>query len=192
MSRHDKTQKRKRTVRNALVDIDSVSVQPGLNYTNWIKLSKHQLKEREFKVIKLKINKIQFIVNNECETHDFRIKQEIIDSALNQLRNKIDQWNGVNVNRTKASLSIYANYFIISKKWWDNQKRSIYGDIFWLKVLQSTQQFVKDDLKLLLQIIIVLLNSKFECPNTKPCPLISTSTLIYSNQIHKYLYNKHH
>eukprot|EP01084_Bolivina_argentea_P221912 375730_1 len=188
----DKTQKRKRTVRNAIVDIDSVSVQPGMNYSNWAKLSKQQLKERELTLLKLKINKIQSIVNNECKVHNFAIKQDIIDATINTLGNKIDAWNGVNINRTKSSLYIYANYFNIGKKWWDNQKRSIYGDIFWLQVFQFTQQFVKDDLQLLLKIINICFYSKFECPNTKPCPLISTSTLIYSNQIHKYLYNKHH
>eukprot|EP01084_Bolivina_argentea_P221909 375726_1 len=126
----DKTQ-RKRTVMNALVDIDSVSIQPGTNYCNWIKLSKHQLKERELILLKLKSSKIQFIVNNECKMYNFIVNQKIIDTTMNVLGNKIDGWNGVNVGRTKSSLSIYPNYFIVGKKWWDNQKRSIYGDIFW-------------------------------------------------------------
>eukprot|EP01084_Bolivina_argentea_P221911 375728_1 len=184
--------KRTRTVKNALVDIHSVSLQPGINYTNWITFCKHQLKERELNFLKLKINKIQFIVNDTCKVQNFAIKQEIIDITIKILWDKIDKWAGVNVNLTKSSLSVYANYFIIGKKWWDAQKRSIYGNIFWLNVFQSVQQFVKADVKLLLEIINVSFNSTFDIPNTKPCPLISGTTLIQSNQLHTYLYNKHH
>eukprot|EP01084_Bolivina_argentea_P221914 375732_1 len=185
----NKTQKKRiHTSRNALVDIDSVSVQPGANYNNWIKLTKQQLKEREFILFSLKINKIQSIVNHR----HFIIHQQIIDTTMNMLCNKIDQWKGVNINRTKVSSFIYSDYYIISTKWWDNRKRIIYGNNFWLSIFQCIEQFINNDFRLLLKIINILFNSTFQCPNTKPCSLISVSTLIYSEQLHIYLYNKHH
>eukprot|EP01084_Bolivina_argentea_P045488 83741_1 len=88
-------EKRKRTVNNALVDIDSVSVSPGVNYINWIKVARQQLKQRESIILKIKINKIQSIVNNESRVQHFAIQQEIIDTTMKMLCNKIDQWKGV-------------------------------------------------------------------------------------------------
>eukprot|EP01084_Bolivina_argentea_P156904 273420_1 len=145
--------KRTRTVKNALVDIDSVSVPPGTNYCNWITVTKQQLKEREFTFLKIKVNKIEFIVNDECKIQNFAIQKNVIDHTMKMLSNKIDQWQGVSDKSTKSPLSIYAHYFRMGKKWWDLHKRIMYGNIFWLSVFQSVEQFVNVDLKLLLTII---------------------------------------
>ena len=42
--RQDKSKRKQRTVKNAYVDIDSVTEEPGFQYQNWISIAKQKLK----------------------------------------------------------------------------------------------------------------------------------------------------
>eukprot|EP01084_Bolivina_argentea_P258155 435101_1 len=53
-----KNSKQKRTVKNALVNIENVTIQPGFNYRNWIALTQIKLKEREIELVKIRLQSV--------------------------------------------------------------------------------------------------------------------------------------
>lgn len=60
----DHHERKHRIVKNAHVDIENVSIESGSNYCNWIEITKQKLKERENKLLRIKLNLIQKIFND--------------------------------------------------------------------------------------------------------------------------------
>eukprot|EP01084_Bolivina_argentea_P278869 476626_1 len=50
-----KTNRKKRTVKNPLVNTEDITIEPGLNYVNWIPLIKTKLKEREINLTQIRV-----------------------------------------------------------------------------------------------------------------------------------------
>eukprot|EP01084_Bolivina_argentea_P278867 476623_1 len=48
--------KKQRTINNPLVNVEDVTIKSGLNYINWISVSKTKLEEREIKLMKLRLH----------------------------------------------------------------------------------------------------------------------------------------
>eukprot|EP01084_Bolivina_argentea_P261203 441315_1 len=106
--------RKQRLVVNPLVDIDSVTVSPGIHYCDWIAITKTKLKEREYKLVKVKVEQIQSIINNECKiynsnSNNFTLQHEF-NATMKLLYDKINKWNGVNVHRVTSPLTLYRDY----------------------------------------------------------------------------------
>eukprot|EP01084_Bolivina_argentea_P278868 476625_1 len=53
------SKRKKRTIKNSLVNIDDVTVEPGCNYINWFPLVKTKLKERATEILKIRFQIIE-------------------------------------------------------------------------------------------------------------------------------------
>ncbi len=59
-----KTKRKQREVKNAIVDIDYVAVQPGHNYCDWIEITKKKLKVCIFKKAQLTKKKTHILCDS--------------------------------------------------------------------------------------------------------------------------------
>ena len=136
--------KKLRTFNNLLIDIFSINVECGDNFINWIDLTKQKLKERERKLLMIRISEIENIVNNNNSNnnkYNYKISNKLIESLLNvNLFPIIDKWNGININRIKKPLNKFQDYFIKGRNWWDINKQNIIGLSFWIPIFQDIQK----------------------------------------------------
>eukprot|EP01084_Bolivina_argentea_P102864 184288_1 len=194
-------------------------------YTNWIKATKQKLKEREFQLMSVRITTLQRVINQQCEFFEkinsdssnnkmvtisnynrIIINTHIIDECLNKLYLLLSTWTGVNIAKTKKSLSTFRKYFAIGKCWFDQKKKSIIAPDFWIKYFLTLETFASDSANiyfkgkykqlqilyskhLLLQIISGIFDAEIHFAATKPQPLISCAIIKDSIPMKIYLNN---
>merc|ERR1719411_790549 len=95
--------RRRRTVKNAYVDVDLVSIKPGIDYCNWIRVTKQKLKERDTKICQIQQREIEKIVNGELSklnlaSPHFTVKAAVIAQIRQTFCQMIDGWAGVNIS----------------------------------------------------------------------------------------------
>ena len=135
--------KRHRKLKNVLVDIDSVTIDHGDNYINWINLTKTKLKKREKKLLLIRIAMIESIVKTSLNdiNLNYKISTPFIESVLNDsLYPIISQWNGINILRIKKPLDKFKDYFGIARNWWDINKQQPTASSFWIPVFNDIQR----------------------------------------------------
>ena len=131
-----------RQLRNAIINIDFVNVESGDNFVNWFNLTKQKLKERERKLLMIRISEIESIVNKK--QINYKISDEFIESVLNKnFFPSIDKWKGINIWRIKKPLKKFKDYFAKGRNWWDINKQNIIGSAFWIPVFQDIQKVHK-------------------------------------------------
>ena len=136
--------KKPRAVNNGYVDVYDVEIKPGIDFCDWIKLTKEKLKERESILLSIKITEIEDIVNKQLLTISTPCIYKINSSAINNTINTsiisvIDTWKGV--NRTKKALTKFRDYFAIAKNWWDGRmKQKLTAIHFWINILDDIKQ----------------------------------------------------
>eukprot|EP01084_Bolivina_argentea_P293914 505613_1 len=187
-----KKTRKQRVVKGRYVNIVSVEVECGDNYSNWIAITKHKLKERESKLLQIIINTTETVVNQAISDRNisFKVTEQNTQETLKHLYDIIDQWNGVNTSRTKTSLNTYRNYFTVAKKWFDSAKKKQIGNVYWLLVLQQIKQLpMKTEMQF--SIIKALFHGTIKYNNTKPQSLISGGSIMYSKELQQFLYNLH-
>eukprot|EP01084_Bolivina_argentea_P010236 19055_1 len=176
-----KKPRKKRIVKNAYVDVDSVKAQPGIDYCDWIRITRQKLKERERKLFQITIDKIESIVNKEIQKQPqvhhgaiFVFPSQISEQTLAQLFEKINDWQGVQTSRLKSPMTCYRNYFDVAKNWYIQTKKKIYGDLFWVRVFDTIHNSVAaGDKRIELNVICALFDEKVIYSNTKPLALIN-------------------
>ena len=100
-------------------------------------------KERECKLLSIKVNEIELIVNNQIlmtnkKNNKYVLKQNILNSLLRKLNDVISSWNGINISRSKkSSFGGFGEYFLRSKGWFDQKKRKYIGSTFWLNIFND-------------------------------------------------------
>eukprot|EP01083_Nonionella_stella_P041037 111311_1 len=139
---------------NSNVDIDCVTEPSGPDCANWIKITKIKLQERESKLLTIIKHKIESIVNETYNASDgsFIISEHVMDVTSSALSNSINGWKGINLSRLKHSLTVYRDYFNVSKKSWDRRKTKFFGSSLWVNVFKEIHHFVYMDLFRLIQI----------------------------------------
>ena len=159
-----KKSRKPRIVKGGYINLDDVTEGPGPSFSNWIFYAKIKLKEREIKLMKVRLNKIKSIISqniakferdnefhNICivipkiETTDFfdnKLNDKLIESAICELDKILILWKGINTDQTSKELSTFRIYFGTSRNWFDQKKKNIKAKYFWLKILNSIQQFV--------------------------------------------------
>eukprot|EP01084_Bolivina_argentea_P154950 270073_1 len=194
------TFRKQRVVKNAYVDIDSVAVQPGIDYCDWIKIAQQQLKERENALFEIKRSQIEHIVNSELDSHQHQLQSNeskiviipptIFNDTLHALYCKIDEWTGVNLSRRKSPITRYRDYFVVGKNWISQIKTKIFGDLFWIHLFKHIRKTLKNQW-LELNVIAALFNGHITYNNTKTMPLINGGTVVNSQQLHQHLQELH-
>ena len=134
--------KRQRKLKKFLVDIESVTVAKGCNYINWINAAKRSLKERESKLLMIRVSTIQSIINTSFNLN-YKVPSAIIESILNKsLYPLISKWKGINVSRVKKPLNTFKEYFAVARNWWDNHKQQHIATKFWIPLFADIQKVV--------------------------------------------------
>lgn len=176
--------RKQKSVKNAYTDVDSVAIQPGTDYKEWIKITKDKLYERECKIRKTQIIEVEGIING-LNNSVFIFPKNIRDDALGVIRTMISRWKGVNIGRTKKSMTQYRNYFNVAKNWWDQSKKRMIGDIFWVPLFEFIQNQV--GFSLVLTVWMALFRGSVKYPNTKSQRLIIAGAIIHSSQLYAFL-----
>eukprot|EP00483_Globobulimina_turgida_P012434 UN12457 len=78
-----KKQRKQRRVLNGYIDIDDVTDEAGPNYINWIKCTKQKLKERECKLMSVRITTLQHIINNQCKIFESCVSNQSDNPSCN-------------------------------------------------------------------------------------------------------------
>ena len=137
--------RKQRTGKNGYIDIDSVTITPGIDFCNWIRLTKEKLKERETKLLMIKISEIESIVNKQLSTSTrpciYKINRILMENNINtSIISVIDEWPGVHIDRIKKNLTKFRDYFVIGKNWWDIKKQKLIANHFWIKIFEDIDQ----------------------------------------------------
>lgn len=161
MATKDKTTKTKRRRRvSGYIDIDHIADPPGDEYVNWRQITQRKLKERETKLMAVRIASLQTILAEQCKafevisssasTHKVTVSgytnligKEVVSECLDKLYLSLQLWNGVNLSKTKKALNSFRDYFMIGKSWFDSKKKKIIGPDFWIRVFRTLEQFVR-------------------------------------------------
>eukprot|EP01084_Bolivina_argentea_P153849 268238_1 len=67
----------------------------------------------------------------------FTISQKLIDNALKELHNKVDNWAGVDVSVMNEPPKHFKKYWTTADNWWNRYKAEWIGDHFFYPLLQN-------------------------------------------------------
>eukprot|EP01083_Nonionella_stella_P125502 379630_1 len=163
----------------------------------WIDLTKLKLKEREISLIRHKVSVAHRIIKAELRTlnatsqgaitnimNSYRIDDNLIATALTQLHQVIDDWNGLGKCESRhpltTTVSSYREYIVLARNLWDQKKRSIYGNMFWIHVFMHIHQ-----LHIARKSILRIIKMLFKCKDKHS--LIGIEVALNSKQITRYL-----
>ena len=213
---------------NCYIDIDNIRDPPGKDFRKWIQIAKEKLIERESKLIDARISALQHILKEQCTAFEsahrslqYRgrsvsvpdpthlLNDRVIDEeCIQKLTDSLQYWRGVNLSKTKKTLSTFREYFVIGKCWFDQKKKSILAPEFWIKILCVLDQFADDTAAaffpescprvqtlfcqhLRFQIISGIFAGQLHFAETKPQPLIPCSIIKDSRSMKEYLDGLH-
>eukprot|EP01083_Nonionella_stella_P118961 355345_1 len=110
------------------------------------------MKEREVKLIRIKVKQTHYIIQSELTTstsnpfnandmthRTYRLSGTIIDTALTGLRQAIDD-HKFNPKSRMETLTNYHEYYTAAINRWDRKKCAISGDLFWIHVFMHIHQ----------------------------------------------------
>eukprot|EP00484_Ammonia_sp_Unknown_P026661 CAMPEP_0197036298 /NCGR_PEP_ID=MMETSP1384-20130603/13849_1 /TAXON_ID=29189 /ORGANISM="Ammonia sp." /LENGTH=690 /DNA_ID=CAMNT_0042466465 /DNA_START=262 /DNA_END=2334 /DNA_ORIENTATION=+ len=152
-----------RTIKNGIVDIDDVKIEPGVKYENWIPITREKLGEREATLLNKRVELCMhsiataitdfYHVNESYFHRNINIEQVknlnlhiFTDSFINngdaaliaqqckaKISEHLDCWKGI--QRSKKITASFRDYFKISKNWWDQRKIDITAQHFWIPII---------------------------------------------------------
>lgn len=157
-----KKAKRRRRKRNEVVEVD-IADPPGEDCENWKRIAKEKLRERESQLMGVRMRTLRNVIREQCtafETLNSSLHQgtqrvtvldsehlipdELTTECMDKLNISLKYWNGVNMTKTKRSLDSFRDYYVISRNWFDCQKRNTLGPVFWIRTFRILEQFVVD------------------------------------------------
>lgn len=206
MSGARQRKRKRRKINNGLIDVDSVDISAGANYANWIAISKEKLKERETKLIQLRLEQIVNIMNQaiselaiDIPRHGdtFVVDERMIENAKAYLFLIIDKWNGIQTGRTKKAMEEFRDYFKLSKHWFDQVKKTVFGTIFWLNLFHFLYNLIVQEPDVdakkvqFMTVLYRLFNGTIKYSNTKRQPLINGECVLNSSELHDYFFSLH-
>eukprot|EP01084_Bolivina_argentea_P066941 122027_1 len=163
IARHAKKARRKRTIKNYIVDLDDVSVAAGPEYINWVRIAKKKLLYRELVLLRKRqciLDQLvrgaiqQFITDRKWNTFDLRIcldvyekqiryrlvhsQSAIMSSGAKSMGNLLQQWKGYKPQKQIAS---FRDYFKRCRQWCDNHKAPVIAMHFWIPSMELIREF---------------------------------------------------
>ena len=162
---NDKKVRKRRIIKDGIVDIDDIKIEPGFKYSNWIPIVRNKMSEREHILLKKRIeitnkiiikalqefyqkNKQNQILNKNIHNifnNKFINGQEtnnIILSSKELIIKQLNAWKGV--QRSKKTAKLFRDYFKISKNWWDQKKIEIISIHFWMPIIKLVNDITKE------------------------------------------------
>eukprot|EP01084_Bolivina_argentea_P258154 435099_1 len=164
-----KNSKQKRTVKNALVNIENVTIQPGFNYRNWIALTQIKLKEREIELVKIRLQSVSDSIStsllqftseisqivqfepqvhipiNDMEYSNYKaFGNAIRKTKLNTF--KKSTWKGYK-GKSRDDINTFQDYFKRGKSWWDLRKVDIIAKHILIPISDMINQFAQQAAK---------------------------------------------
>ena len=106
-------------------------------------------------LVKERSNKIQSVINTEINNftlnhklwispNHYCIQSNLLNECLLKLFKEIDLWTGLRLNRHKKNFLNFRSYFVNAKNWWDQHKKNIYSDYYWIKILYEITNHVNN------------------------------------------------
>lgn len=158
----DPTRKKakKGRVNSEYAELDEITDPPGEEYVHWSRLTKDKLKDRERKLMSLRMSSLRTIIVQQCQhfadinsPHHHNVQRvtvshsehvigdDITSECLNKLYLLLQFWSGVNLTKTKKPLNSFRDYFMIAKSWFDQKKKNMLGPDLWIPVFRALARF---------------------------------------------------
>eukprot|EP01083_Nonionella_stella_P164379 543800_1 len=158
-----KKPRRRRTINNAMVNTQDVSIAPGAENINWRRIAKKKLTDRELRMLYKRqqvVDKlitaaiVQFIQRNSS-TFDFNVciniyKDKIRPKLINpqsaimslcaqSIANLLKNWKGY--TPISKDIPLFRDYFTASRHWFDSKKVRAMAINFWIPSMQLIREF---------------------------------------------------
>eukprot|EP01083_Nonionella_stella_P037507 102258_1 len=162
-NRTHKKPRRRRTINNAMVNTQDVSIEPGAENINWRRIAKKKLTDRELRMLYKRqqvVDKlitaalVQFIQRNSS-TFDFSVciniyKDKIRPKLINpqsaimslcaqSIANLLENWKGY--SPISKDIPLFRDYFTASRHWFDSKKVRAMAINFWIPSMQLIREF---------------------------------------------------
>ncbi len=163
--------KKKRKVNHPIVDIENICTEAGENYINWVLACRNKLKEREIKIIEIRlqlyneiiISSLQQFINETRKAIDKHKEFVHIDvdrmelenygaynktlhrkySIVNNFNNSITRKLCIwNGCKTTNPIHTFAQYFKKARGYWDIQKMSIIAEHFVVEIYRIVNEVI--------------------------------------------------
>eukprot|EP01083_Nonionella_stella_P037506 102257_1 len=160
-----KKPRQRRTINNAIVNTQDVSIAPGAENINWRRIAKKKLTDRELRMLYKRqqvVDKlitaaiVQFIQRNSS-TFDFNVciniyKDKIRPKLINpqsaimslcaqSIANLLENWKGY--SPISKDIPLFRDYFTASRHWFDSKKVRTIAIHFWIPSMQLIKEFAK-------------------------------------------------
>mmetsp|Transcript_36358 Transcript_36358/g.32073 ORF Transcript_36358/g.32073 Transcript_36358/m.32073 type:complete len:126 (+) Transcript_36358:136-513(+) len=121
MTMNDKKVRKRRIIKDGIVDIDDIEIEPGFKYSNWIPIVRNKMSEREYILLKKRIE-----ITNEIILDSLKIFYS--QNKQNQILNKNirDVFNNKFINGQEINNIILSSKELIIKQLdaWKGVQRS--------------------------------------------------------------------
>lgn len=108
-------------------------------HSEWLKLSKCELIQCSYRNLKMRINRIIDIVQQELLSSMtyklFVINKEDESKMINDVNKFVSNWTGVRLNCCENKKNSYKEYHETSTNWFNRNKSKIYGNSFFYPVI---------------------------------------------------------
>jgi len=152
-----KKQRKPRVVNNAIVDLEEIPTEPGINYANWAPFAKPKLKEREIKLMHKRKLLCESIITPHMATSASNVHTqsavdvdvETIQQRLNRLETQCNEemkrelchWNGASfASEKRQHFRSFIQYFSPWKNAFDQYKLKILYQRFYLPLIQHMKE----------------------------------------------------
>ena len=159
-----------RTIKNGIVPVDDITIDPGNNFIHWIQPTRDKLSKRESILLQKRIK----IIHQIIELSLTQFKTENLSNFQQYNNIQIDTMHSINtrlfneyfvngdkatnirlktekaitkqlekwrgVQRSKKVVKAFRDYFKISKNWFDQKKIEIIADNFYLPIIKLMYQ----------------------------------------------------
>lgn len=165
MTMNDKKVRKRRIIKDGIVDIDDIQIEPGFKYSNWIPIVRGKMSEREHILLKKRIEITNKIILSALQKFYAQNKQnQILNKGVQSIFNKkfingqepnnivlsskeliikqLNAWKGV--QRSKKTAKLFRDYFKISKNWWDQKKIELISIHFWVPIIKLINNITKE------------------------------------------------
>eukprot|EP01083_Nonionella_stella_P243317 847956_1 len=162
LSNSFKTQKKsrkQRTIKNGIVNVDDVRIRGGLGNSNWLKIAKQKLTQRELILLRkrqgtldrLIIDTIQTFTDPNMNQFNFNAYQTGIRDQLihpqsiimrrcsQYIVGVLHKWNGYKPQKDEE-IRFFRHYFQRCRHWFDTKKIRIMTIDFWIPIMQLIEQ----------------------------------------------------
>ena len=87
------------------------------------------------------MNKIELLTNGALgDNVNYKMQRELTGQIRAGLNVVIDKWMGVNIGGVRKQINSFRDYYKITKRWWDNRKKKLYGQVIWLPVFRNIRK----------------------------------------------------